>query len=171
MPARSANAGGGATVERALSSLFASTSGRAEAAADRLSAIPARVRALINSKRLDDALLQLARIDARAELRSAVHSARATYQRRIASIQRELRKDHADLIRAQLAAPRLVALCNGLQYSSGGQVRGFAVRPCRCSLCACSCHHTGRQLARSVADSVLRGLNQTHVGGGCSADL
>ena len=122
LPARSANAGSGATAERAFSSLFASTSGRAEAAADRLAVIPARVRALINNRRLDDALLQLAQIDARAELRSAVHSARAMYQRRIAAIQRELRKDHADMIRAQLAAPRLVALCNGLQYSTGGQV-------------------------------------------------
>jgi len=92
------------------------------------------VRALINSRRLDDALLQLARIDARAELRSAVHSARATYQRRITAIQRELRKDHADLIRAQLAAPRLVALCNGLQYSSGGQVWAFGII-CRGECC------------------------------------
>ncbi len=123
---RSASAESGAA-ERALSSFFACTSGRgAPAAADRLAALPARVRALINSRRLDDALAQLARIDARAELRSAVHSARATYQRRVAAIQRELRKDHADLIRAQLAAPRLVALVNGLQYSSGGQARAPA---------------------------------------------
>ena len=114
-----------ASASRAFSSAFASTSGRSggEAAAHSLAALPARVRAFINGERLNPALTQLAAIDAGAQDRSAVHEARAIYQRRIAAIQRELLRDRADLSNAQMSAPRFVALCNGLLSSNGGRVR------------------------------------------------
>ena len=162
---RSASVESAFNAERSLSSVFACTSGRAAPAAERLAALPARVRALINGRRLDDALVQLARIDAGAELRSAVHTARAMYQRRIAAIQRELRKDHADLIRSQLAAPRLVALVDGLQFSSGGQVPShlYARLPEGCkqgvttgltSMGFCTCS-TGKDSVRTVGGRLI----------------
>ena len=113
------------STSRAFSTAFASTSGRSggEAASHSLAALPARVRAFINGERLNTALTQLAAIDASAKVRSAVHEARGIYQRRIATIQRELLRDRADLSHAQVSAPRFVALCNGLLCSNGGRVR------------------------------------------------